>query len=256
MKFGCTTDLLSPLNDDLGSVIHHAAELGVSGLALSLTPRSPFTVNSFSIGNLPFMKEARHHHVKIQSLYGLEILGAEPEAEMDYLKQAVLLSHALGSELVSLKLGFRKGAKPLGVAKEIVEETVDFAEDLDICIGIEPALETDLDSVAATLDFIDSFKHQHIGLVYNTALHRFGDEKLPANAAEIIKSYLLMVIIDQDAAGDFMSAHQALLLLHKAGFEDYVVLSGREGLALDKEKIQKFKDYLNELKREERFISC
>ena len=80
MKLAATTDLLIPDADDLGLALHRAAENGLSGVAVSLTPTSPFHMGNLKTGDVSFLKEARHHGVEVMCLYGLTLFGKEPEA--------------------------------------------------------------------------------------------------------------------------------------------------------------------------------
>jgi sugar phosphate isomerase/epimerase len=260
MKLACTTDILIPDSEDLSLAVHKAAERGLAGVAISLTPASPFHMGNLSTGSLPFLKEARHHNVRVMCLYGLTIYGREPEAEKSYLKKAVCFSHAAGSELVSLRVGSKPGEAPPEVIREIIADGADFAEDLDVCLGIEPRKDSAVDSLAAALNLIDSVDSTHFGLVYNPAFHRFSDEKLPVNAAEVVKSYLLMIVLTPEEGTDPGATHQALLLLHKAGFSDYVLChaEGHEAAHLSgaEKETEGLLAYLKELEKEDRFTSC
>ncbi|MBO7434800.1 TIM barrel protein [bacterium] len=260
MKLACSTDLLIPLSDDLDAAVHKAAERHLHGLAISLTPASPFHMGILSPGNISFLKEARAHHVKVMCLYGLTLFGREPEAEKSYLKKAVCYSHAVGSELVSLRVGFKPGERPPESLREIIAESADFAEDLDVCLGIEPRIDSAVDSLSSALDLIDSVNSSHFGLVYNPAFHRFSEEKMPINAAEVIKSYLLMVVLTPEEGTDPEETHRSLLLLHKAGFEDYVLCHAEgheaEHLSEAAEQTEGLMKYLKELEKEDRFTSC
>lgn len=260
MKLACSTDLLIPLRDDLGAAVHKAAESHLQGLAISLTPASPFHMGILAPGEISFLKDARHHHVKVMCLYGLTLFDKEPEAEKSYLKKAICFSHAVGSELVSLRVGFKPGERPLESLRETIAEAADFAEDLDVCLGIEPRKDSAVDSLAAALDLVDAVDSSHFGLVYNPAFHRFSDEKMPINAAEVVKSYLLMVVLTPEEGADPKETHQALLLLHKAGFDDYVLCHAEgheaEHLSEAREEIKGLQDYLKELEKEDRFTSC
>ncbi|MBR5901601.1 TIM barrel protein [bacterium] len=260
MKLACSTDLLTPLSDDLGLAVHKAAERKLPGLAISLTPASPFHMGVLEPGNISFLKEARAHRVKVMCLYGLTLFGKEPEAEKSYLKKAICYSHAVGSELVSLRVGFKSGEKPVESLRETIAEAADFAEDLDVCLGIEPRSDSAVDSLSAALDLIDSVDSSHFGLVYNPAFHRFSEEKMPVNAAEVVKSYLLMVVLTPEEGTDPKETHQALLLLHKAGFDDYVLChaEGHEAqhLCEAREQTEGLLSYLKELEKEDRFTSC
>ena len=261
MKLASTTDLLIPDADDLGLAVHKACERGLEGMAISLTPTSPFHMGNLKPGSkLPFLQDARHHKLHIMCLYGLTLFGKEPEAEKSYLKKAICFSHAVGSELVSLRVGIKPGEAPLEVIKEIIADGADFAEDLDVCLGIEPRKDSAIDSVSSALDLIDSIDSTHLGFVYDPALHSFGDEKMPVNAAEVIKSYLLMIVLSPSDERNVEETHKALMLLHKAGFEDYVLLNA-EGHAAHhmseaKEEFAGLKAYLAEIGKEERFSSC
>ena len=260
MKLACSTDLLIPLSDDLGAAVHKAAERHLHGLGISLTPASPFHMGILDPGEISFIREAREHQVKVMCLYGLTLFDKEPEAEKSYLKKAICFSHAVGSELVSLRVGFKAGERPMESLRETIAEAADFAEDLDICLGIEPRKDSAVDSLSAALDLIDSVDSSHFGLVYNPAFHHFSDEKLPVNAAEVVKSYLLMIVLTPEDGADPRETHKALLLLHKAGFDDYVLCHAEgheaEDLSEAKEETEGLLAYLKELEKEERFSSC
>lgn len=261
MKLACTTDLLIPDSDDLELAVHRACERNLEGMAISVTPTSPFHMGNLKPGSdLPFLRHARHHKLSVMCLYGLTLFGREPEAEKSYLKKAVCFSHAVGSELVSLRVGIKPGEAPLEVIREIIADGADFAEDLDVCLGIEPVKDSAVDSVSSALDLIDSVDSTHLGFVYDPALHSFSDEKMPVNAAEVIKSYLLMIVLSPSDERNVEETHKALLMLHKAGFEDYVLLNA-EGHAAHhmSEAVDEFaglKAYLTEIGKEERFSSC
>ena len=260
MKLAATTDLLIPDAEDLGLALHRAAENGLGGVAISLTPTSPFHMGNLKTGDVSFLKEARHHGVEVMCLYGLTLFGKEPEAEKSYLVKAVCFAHAAGAELVSLRVGIKPGEAPLEVIREIIKEGADLAEDLNVCLGIEPRKGSAVDSVSSALDLIDSVDSTHVGLVYDPAAHRFSDEKMPVNAAEAIKSYLLMIVLSPDDELSAEETHKALLLLHKAGFEDYVLVTAEGEFAHHmgegRENFKGLKDYLGELAKEERFTSC
>lgn len=256
MKLSCTSDLLCPGLPDFCAAVHTAGELGLPGVALSLAPGSPFTVDSFDLGDLSCLYEAQGHHVEIQCLYGLEIPALEPEAEILNLKKAILLAHAFDSQLVTVRPGFKAGERPAEVLVEILKEAADLGADLDVCLGLEPVAGSPCDSLHSALDLIDAADSSHLGLVYNPALHRFSDEKLPVNAAEAVKEYLLMAVLRQGEGGDVKDAHQALLLLHKAGFDDYVLCHDAGGAGADRAKIATLLDYVAKLSREERFRPC
>jgi len=260
MKLACTTDLLIPDSDDLILAVHRAGERGLDGLAVSLSPASPFHMGNLKVGDVSFLKEARKHKVEVMCLYGLTLFGKEPEAEKSYLKKAVCFSHAVGSELVSLRVGLKPGEAPLEVIEEIVRDGADLAEDLNVCLGIEPRKGSAVDSLHKALDLIDAVDMSHVGLVYDPAVHRFADEPMPVNAAEAVKSYLLMVVLSPDDDLSPEDTHKALLLLHKAGFEDYVLCNAEGHLAHHKsaalDEFKGLRDYLAELGKEERFSSC
>ena len=121
MKLAATTDLLIPDSNDLELAFHKAFERGLSGMAISLTPTSPFHMGNLSVGAVPFLKEARHHKIDVTCLYGLTLFGREPEAEKSYLKKAICFSHAVGSELVSLRVGAKPGEAPMEVIRELTK---------------------------------------------------------------------------------------------------------------------------------------
>lgn len=261
MKLASTTDLLIPDSGDLELAVHKACERGLDGMAISVTPASFFNMENLKPGSsLPFLQHARHHKLQIMCLYGLTLFGKEPEAEKSCLKKAICFSHAVGSELVSLRVGVKPGEAPMEVIKEIISDAADFAEDLDVCLGIEPVKDTAIDSLSAALDLIDSVDSTHLGLVYDPALHSFSDEKMPMNAAEVIKSYLLMIVLSPSDERNVEETHKALLLLHKAGFEDYVLVNAEGHMAHHmSEAVDEFaglKAYLTEIGKEDRFSSC
>jgi sugar phosphate isomerase/epimerase len=204
MKASCSTELLSAAgSQDFNSLISLASELGLHGVNIDFGPHSLFTPDMFPFNSCwEYVRFAQALQVEIQCISGVEIGDTVMKHQIEQLRKAICIAHALACPLVVVKLpGTNKmaGKREFRQLIEILRDAVDFAQDFDICLAIEPMADTCIVSMDSTVDLVDEINRLNIGIVYNPAFHELTTGIAPLAAAERFKPYLLMIRLSPDS---------------------------------------------------------
>lgn len=229
MKASCSTALLKGAGvHDFASCTRLAAELGFHGVNIDLGPDSIFSLDTFPFQTCGhYVRFAREHAVEIHCVSGIHISDADMNRQTAMLRKVICVSHALACPLVALTLPGRAETESMRDYRRLIElmrDAVEFAQDIDICLAIEPAADSCADSIERLMEFVDEVDRLNIGIVYNPAYHDMCSEKAPAAAAEIIKSYMLMIRLEPDTATAITHGQydEILNIFHTVEFSEYV----------------------------------
>jgi sugar phosphate isomerase/epimerase len=229
MKASCSTALLTGAGaHDFASYTRLAAELGFHGINIDLGPHSIFSPDSFPFHTCGhYVRCAQELAVDIHCISGMHISDTTMEQQTLMLRKMICISHALACPLVALTLpgppetDSRRDFRRL---IELVRDAVEFAQDIDICLAIEPAAGSCIKSMEHAAEFVDEVDRLNIGIVYNPAYHDMSSEKAPTAAAEIYKSYMLMIRLEPDTATAITHGRydELLKIFRTVEFTEYV----------------------------------
>jgi sugar phosphate isomerase/epimerase len=199
MMFSCASTLLRQAGaEDFREAADSAASLGYDGLHLESVPGGLIDAASFSFktsGELVHI--ARGHELDIHCLSGDGWSGAEPDDPALGLKRLVCIAHALACPLVTVVPPALVTVEEFEARYEhaiaAMQEAVELASELDICLALEPAADSLAVNADEAVDFVDDVDRKNLGIVYNPGYLAMTGGESPITAVELLKDYLLLV---------------------------------------------------------------
>lgn len=228
MKLSCSSVVLAGAGaHTLEEMVATAAALGVAGIYLDLPAvhLDPACFSFRSSAQLVCLAQARA--IEWQCLRGAPLEPGQADRQDDALQRLICIAHALACPLVALTAPAHDRGLDFDRAYEafvaVVQAALDVAQDMDICLAIEPAPGTMVRTTDHAVDFADDVAHRNLGIVYNPGvLARSGGEE-PQQAVSLLKDYLLMVCLQ---GNDLLAIQRnefdhPIRLVQRAGFHEY-----------------------------------
>jgi sugar phosphate isomerase/epimerase len=224
MKLSCSSALLAGAGaQSLDDMVVRAAALGVNGILLDL-PATHHDPAAFSFrASAQLVLHAQANAIEWHCVHGAPCAAGRGAQQGEELKRLVCIAHALACPLVS----FTAPAAALDDAYDglvaMVQDAVDIAQDLDICLAIEPAADTLIRTADHAVDFVDDVACRNLGIVYNPGtLAQSGGEE-PAAAVAMLRDYLLLVCLQ---GADLLAIQRnefdhAVRVVQRTGYHEY-----------------------------------
>lgn len=228
MKLSCSSALLAGAGaHTLEEMVATAATLGVAGIFLDL-PASNIDPAGFSFrGSAPLVCVAQAHAIEWQCLRGAPLTPGQSGQQDETLQRLICIAHALACPLVALTAPAHDRGQEFDAAYEafvaVVQEALDVAQDMDICLAIEPAADTMVRTADHAVDFVDDVARRNLGIIYNPGDPACSGSDEPQQVVSLLKDYLLMVRLQ---GADLLAIQRnefdhAIRLVQRAGFHEY-----------------------------------
>ena len=230
MKHSCSSQALAAAGaTDFRRMIDAAAVCGFDGVDLEFAPGSIVSPAEFSFRETgALVQYALAKRVEVQCIGGGAFRSPRMADEWEGIARLISVAHALACPLVRVVM------PPLGdearfdeeydAALALLREALDFARELDLCIGIEPAAGSYAATIDEALAVIEDANRRNLGVVYNPAVEAAGGGGSPDEAVERARGLLLLVRLA--GGGDASIARRAfdaaLNAARASGFSEYV----------------------------------
>lgn len=254
MKLACTGRQLSCIGaTTLIEKCNAAASLGYDGVHLECGRESDIDPASFSLRDTgAIVQAAVANNMQINSLDAGSFSVKDPEKTQDYLVQCVCIAHALAIPLVSISAppygeedAFRKRYR---TAVDLCKDVLEYAEDLDICLGIRPAHATCVATVDEALDFIDDIDQQNMGFIYPPVYLAAVQAEPPEKACDMAHDFMLMILLDSCTSSDVCAGKydNALNIATEKGFSEFITNAclSEENAGREKTGLQTVREHL------------
>jgi sugar phosphate isomerase/epimerase len=237
MKTSCSSVLLHAAGaQSIGEMIDLAAEAGYDGIMFECGPGGGFIAERFAFrtsGELA--RYAVGREVEIQCINSTSLLTCDTADGGEALRRDVCIAHALACPLVAFTapgVG-GKGAfeREYGKVIEIVRDALECAGELDICLGLTPAVETIVVNLDQAIDLLDDIDRENLGLVYPPGYLARSHGEGVQEAVQLLQDSLLMTCLEGVGADDLTDGvfDEALNALRAAAFPEYVCDCGPAG---------------------------
>ncbi len=228
MKLSCSSALLAGAGaHTLEEMIATAATLGVAGIYLDLPAANIDPVDFSFRSSAQLVCAAQAHALEWQCLRGAPLEPGKVEQQAEVLQRWICIAHALACPLIALAAPAHDRGQEFDRAYEafvaVVQEALDVAQDMDICLAIEPAADSMVRTADHAVDFVDDVERHNLGIIYNPGyLARSGSDE-PQQVVGLLKGYLLMVCLQ---GADLLSIQRnefdhPVRLVQRAGFHEY-----------------------------------
>ena len=230
MKFSCSSSVLAAAGaTDFTSLVDSAAALGCGALDLACGADGILTPEHFSFRDSGAMVcHAQAKQVEIQCLSGGELATTSIDAEWDATVRRISMAHALACPLVALTTPLVLDEATYGEEYDrligVLHELLDFARDLNICLGIESAPGSFAAGAAETADLVEDTARGNLGIIHTLgAAGAVGQEEC-RDAAALAQDCLLYVRLAGPDAGAIAGGmfDVAIRALHAASFGGYI----------------------------------
>jgi sugar phosphate isomerase/epimerase len=238
MKTSCSSALLNAAGArDIPAMLDLASEAGFDGIMLECRAGGGFDAAGFSFrGSGEVVRHAVAREIEIQCIASECLRSCDAEHDGEKLRRDVCIAHALACPLVAFSappLQNKEHTEAEYVATiEIVRDALDCAQDLDICLGIEPAAHTTVKNIDQALDFIDDVDQPGLGVVYPPGYLAHAHGEPPGKAVEMAQDFMLMTRLEGIGVNDLESGvfDEALAALQRSSFTEYLCDGGAPGV--------------------------